>query len=127
MAKPAFEIGGNARLRLAALLFPRGVFALRQQGASRVTVLAGLAQADLRISSDGEYLLASINPVFEAPQFPPAGVTWRYMPIPSAILNALGPGFAFRIATSVSAIIIKPCGDTLPPNTPRLGGIALAD
>lgn len=45
---------------------------------------------------------------FSRQSSPPAGVTNKNMPPPSASLIAFAAGFAFRIATSVGAIFSQP-------------------
>jgi len=57
---------------------------------------------------------------------PPAGVTNRNMPPPSASLTAFAPGLALRMATSLKGMGFKPLRGLYRQYTPKAGGIELA-
>src|SRR5688500_3684445 len=56
---------------------------------------------------------------FSRQSLPPAGVTNRNMPLPSANLAGLAPGLALRIATSVRGIRYQPLRGTTPSEFPQ--------
>jgi hypothetical protein len=69
-----------------------------------LTPVARELQGHVGIDAEGDQLLAPADAVFESPAARTIGLSRRYRPRPSKILIAFGPGFAWRMRSSLSGM-----------------------